>query len=77
VLFHANEHRVSIGEIKTFIAANRLQFAGFSIDGPTARRFAARFPARTAGIDLDCWLAFEADAPDTFAGMYRFMVRRI
>jgi len=77
LLFHANEHRVSIGEIKTFIAANRLQFAGFSIDGPTARRFAARFPARTAGIDLDCWLAFEADAPDTFAGMYRFMVRRI
>jgi hypothetical protein len=65
-----------LAEIKAFIAANGLEFAGFMLDAPTLQRFAMRFPQPAARTDLDCWQLFEADAPDTFAGMYQFWVRK-
>jgi len=52
-----------------------VQFAGFLLDAPKLHRFAARFPGRAAITDLDCWIAFEAEAPDIFANMYQFHVR--
>jgi tetratricopeptide (TPR) repeat protein/SAM-dependent methyltransferase len=76
LLFHVQEHRISLREIKSFLTANDVQFAGFMLDAPTRHRFAARFPERTAANDLDCWQAFETDAPGTFAGMYQFWVRK-
>ncbi len=76
LLFHVQEHRIDLREIKSFLAANDLQFAGFLLDAPKRQRFAARFPDRAAISDLEWWLAFEAEAPDTFAGMYQFHVRK-
>jgi hypothetical protein len=40
------------------------------------QRFAARFPKSSAATDLDCWQEFEIEAPDTFAAMYQFWVRK-
>jgi len=76
LLFHVQEHRITLSEIKAFIAANKLSFAGFMLDPTVMRKFAARFPERGAITDLDRWHQFETEAPDTFAGMYRFQVRK-
>ena len=76
LLFHVQEHRITLPEIKSFIAANDLQFAGFLIDPDTGRWFARRFPEASAPTDLDRWHSFETEAANTFAGMYQFQVRK-
>jgi len=76
LLFHVQEHRITLPEIKSFVAAQNLTFAGFILDAATLRRFAARFPGRAALTNLDRWHAFEAEAPNTFAGMYQFQVQK-
>ena len=74
LLFHVQEHRLTLPDIKTFLAANKLQFAGFVLPPPVLQRFALRFPDHAALTDLDCWDSFEYEAPDTFGGMYLFTV---
>lgn len=76
LLFHVQEHQVTIPEIKKFLKANALEFAGFVLTPPMRHNFALRFPDPTALTDLDCWHAFELDAPDTFSAMYLFSVRK-
>jgi tetratricopeptide (TPR) repeat protein/SAM-dependent methyltransferase len=76
LIFHVQEHRITLRELKSFLAANDLQFAGFNLDAFTLQNFAARFPEQNAANDLDRWQAFELLAPETFAGMYRFTVRK-
>ena len=44
LLFHPQEHRTSLPEIKSFLAANGLQFAGFILDALTSDAFVRRFP---------------------------------
>ncbi len=77
LLFHVQEHRITLREIKSFLAANEAQFAGFLLDTRTLQRFATRFPRREDLTDLDCWHLFETEAPDTFANMYQFRVRKV
>jgi SAM-dependent methyltransferase len=76
LLFHVQEHRVTLPEIKSFLAANGVEFAGFMLDLRTFQLFATRFPESAAMTDLDCWQAFEMEAPGTFAGMYQFWVHK-
>jgi SAM-dependent methyltransferase len=76
LLFHVQEHRITLPEIKSFLAANNAAFAGFVADPVMLRRFTARFPERAALTDLDRWHAFETEAPDTFVNMYLFWVRK-
>jgi tetratricopeptide (TPR) repeat protein len=76
LIFHVQEHRITLREIKSFLAANDLEFAGFDLDAFTLQKFAVRFPEQGAANDLDRWQAFELLAPETFAGMYRFTVRK-
>ena len=76
LLFHVQEHRMTIPEISAFLRAQDLQFLGFEVDRDTARRYAAHSPADTTMTDLDRWHAFEQDNPHTFANMYRFWVQK-
>ena len=76
LLFHVQEHRMTLPQIKAFLVAQDLQFLGFEIDRDTARRYAARFPSDPTMTDLDRWHAFEQDNPHTFANMYRFWVQK-
>jgi len=76
LLFHVQEVRIALPEIKSFLTANNLDFAGFNLEPATVQKFTARFPERAALTDLDCWHAFEIEAPATFAGMYRFQARK-
>ena len=76
MLFHVQEHQITLPEIKSFIADNNLQFTGFNLDRPALQHFAARFPQPSALLDLDYWHRYEIEAPTTFLGMYQFWVRK-
>lgn len=76
LVFHTQEQRMTLPQIKDFLAEQRLQLLGLEIDRATARQYAARFPADTAMTDLDCWHAFEQDNPRTFETMYLFWVQK-
>jgi 2-polyprenyl-3-methyl-5-hydroxy-6-metoxy-1,4-benzoquinol methylase/tetratricopeptide (TPR) repeat protein len=77
LLFHVQEHQISLPQIKSFLTENHLQFAGFNLDAPTRNKFTLRFPNPTALMDLDCWHRFETEVPGTFAAMYQFLVRKL
>jgi SAM-dependent methyltransferase len=76
LLFHPQEHRLTLPDIAAFLAANDLQFTGFALPPSTLHRFALRFPGDVAMTNLKCWHAFECEAPETFGGMYQFTVRK-
>jgi tetratricopeptide (TPR) repeat protein/SAM-dependent methyltransferase len=76
LLFHVQEHRLTLPDIKSFLAENDVQFSGFILAAPTVRSFATRFPEASAMTDLDCWNVFELGAPSTFSGMYQFWVQK-
>jgi 2-polyprenyl-3-methyl-5-hydroxy-6-metoxy-1,4-benzoquinol methylase/tetratricopeptide (TPR) repeat protein len=76
LLFDVQRQRITLEEIKSFLAENGLQFGGFVADAATRDRFAARFPDPSAVTDLDSWAAFAADAPQAFPTMYQFWVHK-
>jgi tetratricopeptide (TPR) repeat protein/SAM-dependent methyltransferase len=76
LLFHVQEHRMRLPEIRRFLAASGLTFLGFEANARARQQYAARFPQDEAMIDLDNWDAFEQDNPYTFASMYRFWVQK-
>src|SRR5262249_41926516 len=59
LLFHVQEHRMTIPVIKAFLEENGLRFLGFDLPLRVRQQYAARFPADKAMIDLDQWDAFE------------------
>jgi tetratricopeptide (TPR) repeat protein/SAM-dependent methyltransferase len=76
LLFHVQEHRITLPQIKLFIAANDVQFSGFIPATSQLHAFAARFPDRSALLDLDCWHTLETEIPGLFAAMYQFWIRK-
>ena len=76
LLFHAQEHRFALPQIKAFLAEHQLAFLGFEIDGAVLQRFRRQFADRGALTDLDRWHAFETANPRTFLGMYQFYVQK-
>ena len=76
LLFHVHEHRLTVPQIKAFIAENGLQFLGFDIGQHVIGRYRMRFPLDQALTNLDNWDAFEQDNPRTFSGMYQFLVQK-
>jgi hypothetical protein len=46
------------------------------LDEVSLAAYRARFPDDPAAVNLDHWQQFEADNPDTFAGMYQFWVQK-
>lgn len=76
LLFHVQEHRTTLPEIKADLSDHDLKFIGFEIDSWARRQYAARFPADKAMTDLDRWHELETDNPLTFVGMYQFWAQR-
>jgi 2-polyprenyl-3-methyl-5-hydroxy-6-metoxy-1,4-benzoquinol methylase/tetratricopeptide (TPR) repeat protein len=76
LLFNVMEHRFTIPEIAAFLNDNDLSFLAFEpFDDPTViEKFHKQFPGAADEANLDQWGRFEADHPDTFWGMYIFMV---
>ncbi len=76
LLFHVQEHRLTLLEIAAFLAANELTLIGIDIDRQVGARYQARFPADRSMTDLACWHQFETENPSTFRGMYQFWVQK-
>lgn len=77
LLFHTQEARVTIPDIKAFLAETGLRFIGFDFDAGTQQRVRTLF-AQSGWplIDLDRWHTLEAAEPNLFAGMYQFWVQK-
>jgi SAM-dependent methyltransferase len=76
LLFHIQEHRLSLPEIASFIAESNLQFLGFELDPQTRRNYRRRFPGDAAMTVLEQWHRYETDNPRTFINMYQFWVQK-
>ena len=71
LLFHVQEHRFTIPQIKNRLLQLGLTFGGFE-DARIIKNFKTTYPVLNAVIDLDKWHEFEKEYPDTFVGMYQF-----
>jgi 2-polyprenyl-3-methyl-5-hydroxy-6-metoxy-1,4-benzoquinol methylase len=76
VLFHVQEHCLTLGQIQSFLSESGLHFLGFELDVRLLHQFRTRFTGDPAATNLDNWARFEAENPDTFAGMYQFWIQK-
>jgi hypothetical protein len=74
LLFHVQEHRLTLPQIGAFLNEHGLRLLGFELDAPTVAAYRAAFPQDTTLTDLALWDRFEQVNPDTFRGMYNFWV---
>jgi SAM-dependent methyltransferase len=74
LLFHVQEHQLTIPEIRAFLSDNHLSFLGFT--GQVAQAYRDRFPGDRAMTNLDQWHLFETENPLSFVGMYQFWVQK-
>jgi 2-polyprenyl-3-methyl-5-hydroxy-6-metoxy-1,4-benzoquinol methylase/tetratricopeptide (TPR) repeat protein len=75
LLFHVQESRIAIPQIKSFLRENGLRFIGFEFAPRVLQHYRTVFGSDSALRDLDRWHAYETERPDTFAGMYQFWVQ--
>ena len=72
LLFHVQEHRFTLRDVRKHIDALGLRFNGFVLSDAMAIRYAENH----AGLaDPEDWEHFEARFPNAFAGMYLFWVQ--
>lgn len=76
LLFHEHELRVTIPEIKRFLASNGLEFIGWDLPSETRQIYAKKFPDDPTMVDLDHWQQFEEKFPHTFSQMYKFWAQK-
>ena len=76
LLFHVQEHRFTLPQIKSFLNDNGLDLLGFEHDADVLVRYRAQFPDDPACTNLDHWHEYEQQNPRTFARMYQFIVQR-
>lgn len=76
LLFHVQEHCLTLEQIDSFLAESGLRFLGFELEPNVLRRYRARFADDPTGTDLRNWARFEADNPDTFTAMYQFWIQK-
>jgi tetratricopeptide (TPR) repeat protein/2-polyprenyl-3-methyl-5-hydroxy-6-metoxy-1,4-benzoquinol methylase len=75
LLFHVQEHRLTLSQIESFLSGLGLHFIGFELDARVVHQYRARFTDDPSATNLRNWARFEADNPDTFIGMYRFWIQ--
>jgi tetratricopeptide (TPR) repeat protein/2-polyprenyl-3-methyl-5-hydroxy-6-metoxy-1,4-benzoquinol methylase len=76
LLFHVQEHRLTLGRIESFLTEFGLHFIGFELDARVQHQYHARFTDDPSGTNLRNWARFEAENPDTFVGMYQFWIQK-
>jgi 2-polyprenyl-3-methyl-5-hydroxy-6-metoxy-1,4-benzoquinol methylase len=76
LLFHAQEHHVTLTEIERFLQENNMSFLGFDITADILQSYRLRFPGDRAATNLAQWQIFESENPDTFVGMYQFWIQK-
>jgi tetratricopeptide (TPR) repeat protein/SAM-dependent methyltransferase len=76
LLFHVQEHRMTLDGIADFLDESGLQLLGFEIDSQVLQAYKLRYPNDCEATNLRQWQMFENDNPDTFRGMYQFWVQK-
>jgi len=77
LLFHVQEHRFTLPQLKEIFAEFHLEFIGFSLlEQQTLRKYEARFPDDAPRTNLDYWNIFEIENPNTFSRMYQFFLQK-
>ena len=78
LLFHVQEHRFTISEIKESLAQLGLDFCGFEFrSDKKVDKFKSQNLAQNAIYDLDKWDVFEKENPTIFFGMYQFWCQKL
>lgn len=76
LLFHVQEHRLTLPQLKEYLGELGLDFIGFSLEPNIMKQYAERFPDDPSKTNLDYWNTFETENPNTFTRMYRFWVQK-
>ena len=76
LLFHVQEHYVTLAGIDDYLRANDLTLLGFEINPSVLHAYRQRFPDDPAATDLGQWQIFEKENPDTFSRMYQFWIQK-
>jgi tetratricopeptide (TPR) repeat protein/2-polyprenyl-3-methyl-5-hydroxy-6-metoxy-1,4-benzoquinol methylase len=76
LLFHVQEHRLTLEQIESFLAECGLQFIGFELGPKVLRQYRFRFRDDPAATNLGNWARFEAENPNTFGEMYKFWIQK-
>lgn len=76
LLFHAQEHQLTLPQIKSWLQELVLEFLGFQITDEKLMAYRKAFPSDPRALNLDNWAAFEEKHPKTFIGMYRFWCKK-
>lgn len=77
LLFHVQEHRFTLPQLKALLQELNLVLIGFVLEATTASQYQAQFPDDLPMLNLDNWHVFESANPDTFANMYQFWVQKV
>ena len=76
LLFHTQEHRLSLPQIGEFLQEHGLTLLGFELDPRVLAAYRAAVPDDATMTDLASWHRFETANPDIFRGMYQFWVQK-
>ena len=77
LVFHAQEHRFTIKQIRDHLFKLGLSFCGFIVDDEIKRRFIIQNKNLNDEYDLEKWRFFEEANPNTFSAMYQFWCQKI
>ncbi|MBI5430530.1 MAG: tetratricopeptide repeat protein [Nitrosomonadales bacterium] len=76
LLFHVQEHRMTIAGIAAFLREDKLQFLGFENEPGLVYAYRRRFPEDHAATSLANWQIYENENPGAFIGMYQFWIQK-
>ena len=76
LLFHVQEHRFTVPQIKESLYKLGLKFCGFEVP-ETIAHFKITNPHPNDPYDLDKWHLFEKNNPRAFGGMYQFWCQKV
>lgn len=76
LLFHVQEHRFTIPQLKKFLSGQGLEFISFRMRPDILLKYKTAYPQDEEMNSLDNWHEFEQKNPDTFIEMYRFWCRK-
>jgi SAM-dependent methyltransferase len=76
LLFHVQEHRFNIPQIKDHLDKLGLKFCGFEANAMVSH-FKQTNTHHNDPYDLDKWQAYEEANPETFVAMYQFWCQKV
>lgn len=76
LLFHVQEHNLSLPQIAAFLGESGQTFLGFEGCGRGYQRYAQRYPDDASMANLARWAEIENEDPGLFRNMYQFWTQK-